>query len=442
MLLSSSLASFVLFLLHLHATTVAQEGGGAQIPLGDDDTSPAPSVDFGGGVTIPLPGVVPLDSPAPSLAVARTKAPVVSTTTTEAPVSTTLSPTAAAAPTSTTTTVPVVPSSTTTTAPISSSNSLPNDPTAYTVAELLQSDIRASTFYSMLNAVLAETLRNTSLTFTILAPTNGAWNGKYRLYPQEEAWSEHARVLCHYLVSPGKLYTKLSTFGFAHDRIPTLLPKHYMNLSQFTKGPLQPVDAVKLVQGDIMGSNGVIHLIDGVLEPLVLQKTMMDGLLLQEKEKLNASSSFTELVQTLNATDIINQQRHLGATVLACHSIEDVNPIWIDRNSTIDVGQNSTSETILANATTLLRTSPLMQTAYRNETLRQVIQAAILPQNYYWSTTVPSQTQYVAELTQSVSPDCGNVWITKQKDTKLCFNNACVMESDTGEPMTTMTQTG
>jgi len=61
---------------------------------------------------------------------------------------------------------------------------------------------------------------------------------------------------------------------------------------------------------------------------------------------------------------------------------------------------------------------------FTKETSFNFLEYSQIPGNYYRPDIEDGFTALVTPW-----PDCGHMWITKTKDTGLCFNNGCVVET-------------
>lgn len=134
---------------------------------------------------------------------------------------------------------------------------------ANTVVQVLKSNQDLSTFIQAASvADIAQILQEHG-PFTIFAPNDAAFKklppGTWQdlLKPQNK---QKLRDFLGYHVVPGTLFTQ----DFQTGKIKTINGKE---LSISVKDDVITVDNVKIVKGDIEGSNGVIHVIDAVLLP-------------------------------------------------------------------------------------------------------------------------------------------------------------------------------
>ncbi|XP_023226463.1 transforming growth factor-beta-induced protein ig-h3-like [Centruroides sculpturatus] len=180
-----------------------------------------------------------------------------------------------------------------------------------TLAGIISSDPQFSILKGLLSrAGLVQTLRHPNGNFTLFAPTDSVFNDESNLKILEKVMdgsSCSTRILKHHLL-PNVICTPALT---AQARTINVL-ENYLTLSRNENDKLY-VDGVQIVARDIVATNGVLHIIDGILLPDEVQ-TLSDALksggmhevtdLIEEadlREELDKLDNFTFFVPTRKA---------------------------------------------------------------------------------------------------------------------------------------------
>lgn len=159
------------------------------------------------------------------------------------------------------------PSNTTTNSSISTNTSTTTSPTIMgTVVDVAMMDPDFSTMTAAIKAAdLVETLKGSG-PYTILAPSNAAWQklpaGTLDNLLKPENKEKLRQVLLFHVV-PGKIMAA-DVMGMTNPSTPRTLNGATLNVK--TTAPVMINDA-NVIKTDINGSNGVIHVIDTVLVP-------------------------------------------------------------------------------------------------------------------------------------------------------------------------------
>ncbi|CAL1270030.1 unnamed protein product [Larinioides sclopetarius] len=129
-----------------------------------------------------------------------------------------------------------------------------------TVADIIAGDVQFSVLKRMLSrAGLVQALRNPNKTFTIFAPTDSAFS--YPYLERETNTNERCTVsvMKHHIIDHTICSSAIPQFAKSLNMIGELL-----SLSRDEYNKLY-VDDVQIVVRDLVATNGVVHIIDGVL---------------------------------------------------------------------------------------------------------------------------------------------------------------------------------
>ncbi|GFY76148.1 hypothetical protein TNIN_447631 [Trichonephila inaurata madagascariensis] len=129
-----------------------------------------------------------------------------------------------------------------------------------TVADIIAGDVQFSVLKRMLSrAGLVQALRNPNKTFTVFAPTDSAFSHPF--LESESNTNERCTVsvMKHHIIDHMICSSAIPRFAKSLNMIGELL-----SLSRDEYNKLY-VDDVQIVVKDLVGTNGVVHIIDGVL---------------------------------------------------------------------------------------------------------------------------------------------------------------------------------
>ncbi len=142
-----------------------------------------------------------------------------------------------------------------------------NNMQSMNIVDVAMSDSRFSTLVKLIVAAdLADTLKDTSKTFTVFAPTN-------------DAFAKIPAAKLNALMNDKEMLRKVLLYHVLMMRVPasdvrTMMAPTAEGSSAKVKvkmktgmAPMVMVDKAHVIQADIMASNGVIHAIDTVLMP-------------------------------------------------------------------------------------------------------------------------------------------------------------------------------
>lgn len=140
--------------------------------------------------------------------------------------------------------------------------------------------------------------------FTVFAPIDGAFNKlthdqKQRVFP----WTYNALSLLHYHVIPGWHHSD-------HMKNTDLLPSLYYGMkpvlvNRISKNYMLTVNCARMVRSNILASNGVIHLIDQVLNTFDMFGNLTDVM-------FRESSQFSQFIQVLYTSELFPTLRERG----------------------------------------------------------------------------------------------------------------------------------
>jgi uncharacterized surface protein with fasciclin (FAS1) repeats len=261
--------------------------------------------------------------------------------------------------------------------------------------------------------MLEELLGNETRTFTVFAPTNQAMMASpvMSLFlhgsngTETPTWNRHLMTALRHHIVPDFLLNRTEIFN--NQRVEIMSIQEGINISQFE----QTIHGSQLVEYDIPATNGILHVVNKVLEPNFFKQTFSQ-LELQEEfgpDHLDRTA-MVDVVDLVKGRDILDEIRPDGQTFVGCrirafNRLEEYLPQAI----------NGSPEGVIR--------GEFLNITNRNETIHDFIRYSMIPKNYY-SADIPNGFM---ELTIPV-PNCGHMWVTK-KDDLLCFNNGCVVET-------------
>jgi uncharacterized surface protein with fasciclin (FAS1) repeats len=270
-------------------------------------------------------------------------------------------------------------------------------------------------------------LGNTSRSYTVFAPTNQAILDSpimqlYLLGTNEttsddtdnpdvpsssslSTWYRHLLITLRHHIVPDFVYT--NTELFSGQRVEIMSFQEQLNISQFE----QTIQGSTLLQSDVLASNGILHVVNKVLPTDFFNQTFAKLELQSEygPDHLDRTA-MTDVVDTVNARDLLSEVRPDGLTFVGCR-IRAFNRLEEYLPQTI----NGSPEGVIR--------GEFLNVSNKDATIRDFIQYSMIPKNYY-SPDIPNGFM---ELTIPIA-NCGHMWITKREGL-LCFNNGCVVET-------------
>lgn len=288
-----------------------------------------------------------------------------------------------------------------------------------TLAQVLTDYLELSETVKILEetGIFEEFLQDENRQFTLLAPTNAALQADERvasyLVGVDEVrplWLGHLYgVMANHIIADEAL-----TFDDIFDASRTSLDsmRDPILVSQ-VEGTLSDRD-ITIVAKDVIATNGVLHIIDGVLPPEFFNNTFRN-LELQPEFGPDALEpprmSLQSVTDFIGARDFFDDFRPNGLTQLGCRI-----RAFVDRN----MGQDYLEQTI--NDSDTVQEGEFLNETRKDETVEQFLRYSMLPYNFY-ADSIP---RFYQELVTPLN-DCGHMWITS-KDGKICFNDGCIVQ--------------
>lgn len=265
----------------------------------------------------------------------------------------------------------------------------------------------------LLDTMLADSAHN----YTVFAPSNTAIQNSptFQLYLLGDTdtiprWHDHLAAVARNAIVPNMILT--STTVWDHTVL-TTIDNGNLTVNAF----LKRIDGAAIVTGNIGDGtgmkidNGILHIMDAVMEPLFVDSSLED---LEKQPEFGPDYlQRTSLVSVVDFTDsryefgriLPSGLTQVGCRIRAFNRIGDYilqNINWSKAPSVID--------------------AELLNASRINDTITQFIEYNLLGKNYYYD-----EIEYgFEELTAPIN-NCANMWITKSKAHSLCFNDACVV---------------
>jgi uncharacterized surface protein with fasciclin (FAS1) repeats len=264
---------------------------------------------------------------------------------------------------------------------------------------------------------------NNGTYYTVLAPLDEAMdeNPFFKMYMHDAdanppLWHEHlnASVRQHMVVGN---YTVFDFFNTVGDEVKSM--NDPLRISQF----LKYIGGAGFVTVNLNCSNGILHLIDRVLEP-EFYKDSLANLELQSEfgpDWLNRTSMQT-IVDFVDGRDVYKRMNPNGTTHVGCR-IRALNTI----------GLMYLPQTI--NGAREIKDGEFMNASFKEETRHNLLEYSLLNGMYYYDDIQPLQQDLIM-----ASNNCSHLWITKQKTGKICFNDGC--QVSTPDPVNFMRSNG
>jgi len=174
---------------------------------------------------------------------------------------------------------------------------------------------------------------------------------------------------------------------------------------------LQVINGAQIVTADIQASNGILHVVNRVLEPDFFNHTLANLELQPEfGPDLLERVSLLTVVDFVGARSEFYTMRPEGTTQVGC-SIRAFNRMGLDY----------LSQTI--NESSDVKYGEFLNASFKNQTIDNFIRYSLLDRTYYLD-DLPDSYE---ELTFPFN-NCSHMWITK-RDGRLCFNDGCVVSA-------------
>jgi uncharacterized surface protein with fasciclin (FAS1) repeats len=285
-----------------------------------------------------------------------------------------------------------------------------------TLRDLLLDRTEISSFRKAVEAlgILDNELDDAGANLTIFAPTNDAINAseQFSMYmtnmtSQPPYWHYNLLASVNNHIVPNATLAFSDIFNSQTTEL--VSRQDGLSVSQF----LIVVGGAKIVTQDLAASNGMLHVIDKVMEPHFYEYTLAN---LEEVEEYGPDDpalnrmSLQMIVDFVGARDLLDDFTPEGITLVGCR-IRALNRLGLDYllqtiNGAIDV-----------------KNGEFMNASFKNETIAELIEYNILPRMYYRE-DIPDGYE---ELVFASNP-CAHMWITK-RDGRVCFNNGCQVET-------------
>jgi uncharacterized surface protein with fasciclin (FAS1) repeats len=247
--------------------------------------------------------------------------------------------------------------------------------------------------------------------YTVFAPTNGAIkeNGHFTVYMKglDEEWHFHLKgAVMHHIVTNATLLTE-HIFDLKTTEIQSM-QTDFVDVSQWPKN----IGGAAIIaeRSNLEASNGVLHIIDKVL-----QADFMD----QPFSQLELQSEYgpddldrvamADVVDFVGGRETLNQILEAGQTFVGCNirafnRLDEYLPWTLNDSLNVTYGE-------------------FLNETFREETRHNFIEYNLIPKNYYYDDIPDGFTDLTVPVNQ-----CGHMWVTKNNG-QLCFNNGCVVET-------------
>jgi uncharacterized surface protein with fasciclin (FAS1) repeats len=290
-----------------------------------------------------------------------------------------------------------------------------NLPTPGTLKELIASNPELSVFQTAMEVVgTLDLLNDETQSFTVLAPANNAVNTSETFLKYMEGidetpvrWKGNLQASVNNHVISGVALSNGDIFNSQSTSLQTL--NDQIKISQF----LGNINGVSIQTTNLVATNGILHIMTGVIEPEFYQHSFAD---LERQSEYGPDTENPPRVSLQTVTDFVEgrdvweQEHENGLTQIGCR-IRAFNRMGLDY----------LPETINnAEAGNVILGEFLNETR-KQQTIDDLLRYSLLPKAVY-NDDLPNQYE---ELTFPLS-DCGHMWITKRDD-RLCFNDGCVV---------------
>lgn len=162
-------------------------------------------------------------------------------------------------------------------------------------------------------------------------------------------------------------------------------------------------------ESDIEASNGILHLVNGILRPQFFNELLMQRQSLPSEFGPEWPSMFA-LAESVGGMNEFRIVRRTGSTFAGCSA-----------KSFDKIGRDHLTQSI--NGASVMN-DEIRNASFSGSTKRNFIDYTIIPENIYYG-NLPEDFEAL------VSPvaNCADMWITKRNG-KLCFNDGCVEDID------------
>jgi uncharacterized surface protein with fasciclin (FAS1) repeats len=256
-----------------------------------------------------------------------------------------------------------------------------------------------------------QVLGDESQKFTVFAPSDSAiddseiWNTYFTgLNETPPIWNRHLRAAVSNCLVEGPGLTRSQIFNEQITELDSL--QDSLQISQF----LGRVGGAPIETADIAASNGILHVMSGVLEPEFFDHTFGDLELQPEfGPDFKDRTSLVDVVNLAGARGELGRSRDTGTTMVGCR-IRGFNRMGLDYlPQTINHSVN-------------VKDGELMNATRVNETHAEILYS-LIPGNYYSEDKPPGFYELVLPVN-----DCAHMWINKFEGV-LVFNNGRTVET-------------
>jgi hypothetical protein len=257
-----------------------------------------------------------------------------------------------------------------------------------------------------------QVLGDESQTFTVFAPSDSAiddselWNLYFTgIDENPPTWDRHLRAAVNNCIVKGpEGLTKNAIFNNEITELESL--QDPLLISQF----LGRVGGAPIETADIVASNGILHVMNGVLEPEFFDHSFAD---LERQSEFGPDAlnrtSLVDVVNLVGARGELGISRPQGTTMVGCR-IRGFNRM----------GLNYLPQTI--NGSFNVKDGELMNITRANETYNEVMYS-LIPQNFYSENILPGFYDLVMPVN-----DCAHMWVNEFEGV-LVFNDGFTVET-------------
>jgi uncharacterized surface protein with fasciclin (FAS1) repeats len=285
---------------------------------------------------------------------------------------------------------------------------------AVTLRDIIELRDDLTRFQSALQALdmFEQVVGDETQTFTVFAPSDSAiddselWNIYFTGTDETPpTWNRHLRAAVNNCIVKGPGLTRGQIFNEQITELTSL--QDDLLVSQF----LSRVGGAAIETADLTASNGMLHVMSGVLEPAFFDASFAQ-LELQPEHGPDLLLNRTSLVDVVNlsgARGELGKARATGSTMVGCR-IRGFNRMGLDYlPQTINGGVN-------------VKDGEFMNATRINETKAEVLYS-LIPKNYYSEDIPPGFYDLVLPVN-----DCAHMWINKFEGV-LVFNDARTVET-------------
>jgi uncharacterized surface protein with fasciclin (FAS1) repeats len=257
--------------------------------------------------------------------------------------------------------------------------------------------------------------------FTVFAPTNAAIknNPTFMLYMKgldelpQARWKVNLVDLLTFHIIPNMTLMSTDIFDSTTSTLETMLANATTPVSQFSR----KIGGAGMVSGkyDVGKTNGVLHVIDQVMEAEFMKQSL--GRLELQPEFGPDSLKRVSLVDVVANVDksrsVLNQISETGLTQAGCrirafNRLEEYLPQTLNDSFNVTWGE-------------------LLNETFAEKSKNNFLEYSLIAKNYYYDYIPDNFVELVMPI--SGSKCNAHMWITKFAG-QLCFNNGCLIESD------------